>query len=52
MHVVVIGGRIVGVALAYYLADRGATVTLLEKETFGWGSTERSAGGIRTQFSA
>lgn len=51
MDVVVIGGGIVGVASAYYLADRGATVTLLEKGTLGGGSTERSAGGIRTQFS-
>ncbi|MEF8831374.1 MAG: FAD-dependent oxidoreductase [Halobacteriales archaeon] len=51
MRVVVVGGGIVGLASAYYLADRGADVVVLEKSTFGAGSTERSAGGIRLQFS-
>jgi sarcosine oxidase subunit beta len=51
MRVVVVGGGIVGVASAYYLADRGADVTLFEKGSLGSGSTERSAGGIRAQFS-
>jgi sarcosine oxidase subunit beta len=51
MDVVVIGGGIVGLSSAYYLADRGAEVTVYEKGTLGNGSTERSAGGIRTQFS-
>jgi sarcosine oxidase subunit beta len=51
MDVVVIGGGIVGLSSAYYLAGRGADVTVYEKGTLGNGSTERSAGGIRTQFS-
>jgi sarcosine oxidase subunit beta len=51
MNVVVIGGGIVGAASAYYLAERGADVVLCEKGSLGSGSTERSAGGIRTQFS-
>jgi len=52
MHVCVVGGGIVGLASAYYLADRGASVTLLEKNTLGAGSTDRAVGGIRAQFSS
>lgn len=51
MDVVVIGGGIVGLSTAYYLAERGADVTLFEKGSLGMGSTARSAGGIRSQFS-
>jgi sarcosine oxidase subunit beta len=51
MHAVVVGGGIVGLASAHALAERGATVTVCEKGSLGSGSTERSAGGIRAQFS-
>jgi len=51
MNVVVVGGGIVGLSSAYYLADRGADVTLCEQGTLGNQSTARSAGGIRSQFS-
>jgi sarcosine oxidase subunit beta len=51
MEVVVVGGGIVGLASAHALADRGADVVVCERRTLGSGSTERSAGGIRTQFS-
>jgi len=51
MDVVVVGGGIVGLASAYYLAERGADVAVYEQGSIGNGSTERSAGGIRTQFS-
>ncbi|MBW1982591.1 MAG: FAD-binding oxidoreductase [Deltaproteobacteria bacterium] len=52
VDVVVIGGGIVGVSVAYYLAKKGiARVLLLEKEMLGSGSTGKSVGGIRTQFS-
>ncbi|MCT9096334.1 FAD-binding oxidoreductase [Haloarchaeobius sp. HME9146] len=51
MNVVVIGGGIVGLATAYSLADRGTDVVVCEKGSIGSGSTERSAGGIRHQFS-
>ncbi|MFT4949410.1 MAG: sarcosine oxidase subunit beta [Natronomonas sp.] len=50
MNVVVVGGGIVGLASAYYLADRGADVTVCEKASVGAGATDRAAGGIRTQF--
>jgi sarcosine oxidase subunit beta len=49
--VAVIGGGIVGLASAYELATRGADVTVYEKNTLGSGSTGRSGGGIRSQFS-
>ncbi|QLG29040.1 FAD-binding oxidoreductase [Halorarum halophilum] len=51
MNVVVVGGGIVGLSSAYYLADAGADVTLCEKGALGTRSTARSAGGIRSQFS-
>lgn len=51
MEVAIVGGGIVGVSSAYFLAQRGATVTVFEQGSLGNGSTERSAGGIRRQFS-
>lgn len=51
-EVLVVGGGVTGVSAAYHLARSGATdVVLVERETLGAGSTSRSAGGIRTQFS-
>jgi sarcosine oxidase subunit beta len=51
MNVVVIGGGIVGLASAHRLAERGVDVTVCERGSLGDGSTERSVGGIRSQFS-
>jgi sarcosine oxidase subunit beta len=51
MRTVVVGGGIVGLASAYYLAQRGVDVVVCESGSIGGGSTARSAGGIRTQFS-
>lgn len=51
MTVVVIGGGIVGMATAYYLATDGAQVVVCERSRPGAGSTERALGGIRAQFS-
>jgi len=51
MDAVVVGGGIVGLSSAYSLARAGVDVTLLEKGPLGMGSTARSAGGIRSQFS-
>jgi len=50
--VVVIGGGIIGLASAYYLAQRGAEVTVLEKSSTGAGNTGRANGGIRAQFTS
>lgn len=51
---VIVGGGIVGISMAYWLARKGVShIYLLEKDVMlGNGSTERSAGGIRAQFSA
>jgi len=51
-EVVIIGGGIIGVSIAYYLAKKGAgKVVVLERGIMGEGSTGKCAGGIRTQFS-
>lgn len=50
--VVVIGGGIIGLSVAYYLALKGVSqVLLLERGMMGQGSTGKCAGGIRSQFS-
>jgi sarcosine oxidase subunit beta len=51
--VVIVGGGAVGTSIAYHLAQRGVGrgVVLLERNTLGSGSTGRSAGGIRCQYS-
>ncbi len=50
--VVIIGGGVVGLSIAYYLALRRAgRILLFEKGQLGEGSTSRCVGGIRTQFS-
>lgn len=52
MRIVIIGGGIVGMASAYELAHREVDVVVLERSNIGAGNTERSAGGIRTQFAS
>ena len=51
--IVIVGGGAVGASIAYHLGQRGVGrgVVLLERNTLGSGSTGRSAGGIRCQFS-
>lgn len=50
--VVIVGGGIIGVSVAYFLAQRGVQeVILLERGMLGQGSTAKCAGGIRSQFS-
>ncbi len=51
-EVVIIGGGVIGVSIAYHLAMKKAgRIVLLEKGQLGEGSTSRCVGGIRTQFS-
>jgi len=49
---VIIGGGIIGAAVAFYLArEKHGQIVLVEKEPFlGSGSTAKAAGGIRAQF--
>ena len=51
-EVVVIGGGVIGASAAFHLAEAGVTdVLLLEKDSLACGSTSKSAGGVRAQFS-
>lgn len=50
LKVVVIGGGAVGTACAYFLALKGVSVTLLEKDAPATGSSGRSAGIVETQY--
>jgi sarcosine oxidase subunit beta len=52
-EVVIVGGGVVGLSIAYHLARRGLKdVVVIEKESMvGTGSTGRCAGGFRYQFS-
>ncbi len=47
---VVVGAGIVGLAVAYYLARRGFSVVVLEKDYVGSGSSTRNAGRYRVHF--
>jgi sarcosine oxidase subunit beta len=50
--VIIIGGGIIGISIAYYLGRMGAkNVVLFEKDLVGMGSTGLCAGGIRRQWS-
>jgi len=50
--VVIIGGGVVGLSIAYCLAlKRAGRIVLFEKGQLGEGSTSRCVGGIRVQFS-
>ncbi len=49
--IVIIGGGIIGINIAYQLALRGAAnVLVLERDTLASGSIGRAMGGIRQQF--
>ncbi len=50
--VIVIGGGVIGVSTAFHLAEAGVPdVLLLDRESFGSGSTCKAAGGVRAMFS-
>ncbi len=46
--VVVIGGGYTGLAAALRLAKLGASVTVLDRETIGWGASSRNGGMVLT----
>ena len=51
-EVVIIGGGVIGLSIAYELAAAGVTdVLLIERGSLGSGSTCKAAGGVRAQFS-
>jgi len=51
--VVIVGGGIIGVSIAYHLTRQDVrNVVLLERGLLGGGSTGLCAGGIRTQFAS
>ena len=49
-EIVVIGGGIIGCAAAAILADRGASVTLVERSAIGAGASGRNLGAIQHPF--
>lgn len=52
-RVVIVGGGVVGLSLAYHLASRGRTdVVVLERGQLGEGTTAKATGGIRQQFTS
>ena len=51
-EVVIVGGGVIGTSIAFHLAEAGVRdVVLLERGSLGGGSTCRTAGGVRAQFS-
>ena len=50
-EVVVVGGGVVGCSIAFHLAEAGVDVLLVERDTFGAGSSSKAAGGVRACFS-
>src|SRR5689334_18833544 len=50
-EVVVVGAGVIGCSVAYHLAARGVSVTVVDRAAdFGAGSTPRATGGFRCQF--
>jgi sarcosine oxidase subunit beta len=50
--VVIVGGGVIGTAIAFHLAEAGVTdIVLVERSALGSGSTCKAAGGVRAQFS-
>jgi sarcosine oxidase, subunit beta len=47
VDVIIAGGGIIGCATAYYLAQKGIQVTVIEKEEIGAGGSSRNGGGVR-----
>ncbi|HCG01650.1 MAG TPA: sarcosine oxidase subunit beta [Chloroflexi bacterium] len=49
-EVLVVGGGIVGLSVAWSMRRRGVAVRILERGVCGQGSTAKATGGIRSQF--
>src|SRR5215211_3481590 len=50
-EIVIIGGGIVGLSIAFHLAERGMTdMVVLERDVVASGATSKATGGIRQQF--
>src|SRR3954466_2704699 len=50
--VVIVGGGVIGLSVAFHLADAGARdLVVLERGELGSGSTSKGAGGVRAMFS-
>ncbi|MFI7611461.1 NAD(P)/FAD-dependent oxidoreductase [Nonomuraea terrae] len=49
-RVVVIGGGVIGLSIAYHLAEAGVDVTLLERGTLGSGASRATADVVRSYF--
>ena len=45
-HTIVVGGGVIGVCCAYFLARRGSRVTVLERDEIGSGASFGNAGTI------
>jgi D-amino-acid dehydrogenase len=45
-HVIIVGGGVIGICCAYYLAKRGARVTVLERDEIGRAASYGNAGSI------
>ena len=48
--IIIIGGGVQGASLAFHLASRGVSVTVLEKQLVGAGATGRSSGLVRMHY--
>jgi sarcosine oxidase subunit beta len=50
---VIVGGGIVGLSLAFHLAERGAgSIVVVERQEIASGATAKATGGIRQQFTS
>jgi glycine/D-amino acid oxidase-like deaminating enzyme len=50
MHVIVVGGGIVGASAAFFLADAGATVTLIERDGLASAASGANSGVVQHPF--
>jgi sarcosine oxidase, subunit beta len=52
-EIVIVGGGVIGLSIAFHLAERGMTdVVVLERDEIGSGATRYATGGIRQQFAS